>query len=156
MFLGGLWHGAAWNFVLWGAYQGTILCIYRYIDEAHVFGNKQASKLVNLFKWFIFFIITCYGWLLFRSHSFSTISHLTKTLIAGFGDFSVNVALPMPAALLGIPLLILIDGLSYFKGDERFYQKMPLIFQGSIYASLCFVLVLGLTNAPTQFIYFAF
>jgi D-alanyl-lipoteichoic acid acyltransferase DltB (MBOAT superfamily) len=29
MLLGGLWHGAAWNFVLWGAYQGAILCAYR-------------------------------------------------------------------------------------------------------------------------------
>jgi alginate O-acetyltransferase complex protein AlgI len=156
MFLGGLWHGAAWNFVLWGTYQGAVLCIYRFLEEAKIIKQKQDSVIIGAFKWLIFFAITCYGWLLFRSHSFGTIARLTKTLISGFGDFSINVALPMPAALLGIPLLIAIDGLAFKIGDDRFYQKLPVFSQGLIFASLCLVLVLGTTNAPVQFIYFTF
>ena len=33
MVLGGLWHGASWNFVIWGTYQGVLLCINRFFSE---------------------------------------------------------------------------------------------------------------------------
>ncbi len=83
MLLGGLWHGAAWNYVLWGAYQGGILCIHRKYLQMRGRSRKPASltaafdvqpgwgrrvavlgyKAVMIG---LFFAVTCYGWLLFR------------------------------------------------------------------------------------------
>jgi len=156
MFLGGLWHGAAWNFVLWGVYHGAILCIYRFIDETRHVTNRVESFIGGLGKGILFFILTCYGWLLFRAHSMSAILKLTTNLFTGFGDFTINVAKPMPAALLGIPLLIIYEIFTYRFKSDKFYQRLSPSLQGFLYASIILVLVLGLRNAPAQFIYFNF
>ena len=74
MILGGLWHGAAWPFVFWGIYQGTLLVIYRWVGELpsarRWVGSleRPASRAVG---WAMMFHLTCYGWLLFRARSAS-------------------------------------------------------------------------------------
>lgn len=45
MLLGGLWHGARWNFVLWGLYQGIILCIHRAWSQLRAAGSAIASRI---------------------------------------------------------------------------------------------------------------
>src|SRR5581483_2075169 len=84
MLLGGLWHGAAWNFVLWGFYQGMLLCLYRLWRE---YRPTERVTVVTAATWtaarslsvkvaanVAFFVCVCYGWLLFRAHSFTQIS----------------------------------------------------------------------------------
>ncbi len=156
MLLGGLWHGAAWNFVLWGLYQGTILCIYRFIAELGHANKRPDTFVTGGLKWLLFFIITCYGWVLFRSPSMGAIIHITKTLITVFGDFALHADKPMPAALLGIPLLVIMEIYSFRAGDEKFYQRIPVPLQGLMYSAMTFILLLGMVNAPAQFIYFRF
>src|SRR5215831_19066788 len=70
MVIGGVWHGAAWNFVLWGAYQGGLLCIYRIWREyrpqkSPAWDHPIAQAGLGVF----FFAIVCYGWILFRAQS---------------------------------------------------------------------------------------
>jgi len=85
MLLGGLWHGAAWNFVLWGAYHGTLLGIYRAL-------GLRTEK--GAYPWWvlglmgiIMFHLTCVGWLLFRAQNVSTISiFLQSIFINPFGS----------------------------------------------------------------------
>ena len=71
MLLGGLWHGAGWNFLIWGAYQGALLCIYRLIGFRTE--QKELSMYSKLFFGFIMFNLTCIGWLLFRAQNVETI-----------------------------------------------------------------------------------
>ena len=83
MVLGGLWHGAGWNFVLWGFYQGTLLCIYRLgkkvFSSIRLLPNSW-STVNSLITTLVFFIFTCYGWLLFRANSFEQIATFTQIL----------------------------------------------------------------------------
>jgi len=68
MLLGGLWHGAAWNFVAWGLFHGSILCIWRPISERRKSAPYEAvgTSSVRVFlRTFAFFQLTCVGWLLF-------------------------------------------------------------------------------------------
>jgi len=73
MVLGGLWHGAAWNFVLWGAYQGLLLGIHRALPKPAVPRHASWTWIVNALKWFVFFHLVNLGWLFFRAESLDQI-----------------------------------------------------------------------------------
>ena len=78
MLLGGLWHGAAWNFVFWGAYHGALLGVYRVIGlrtERHDHA-WWVSGLLGL----LMFQLTCVGWLLFRAQNISTIGLFLESI----------------------------------------------------------------------------
>jgi alginate O-acetyltransferase complex protein AlgI len=82
MVLGGLWHGAAWNFVLWGFYHGALLVGHRYLtDNGWTFtSDTVAGRLVSRV---IMFHAVCYGWLLFRASSVSQIWSFSAALVRG-------------------------------------------------------------------------
>ena len=63
MVLGGLWHGAAWGFVLWGALHGTCLVI------EHQLRGSATCALPAWLRWFIVFHVVVLGWILFRAAS---------------------------------------------------------------------------------------
>jgi D-alanyl-lipoteichoic acid acyltransferase DltB (MBOAT superfamily) len=75
MLLGGLWHGAAWNFVIWGGIHGIWLAIERLL-----FGGKRLlnlegqSKAFLFFRWFLTFHIVVLCWIFFRSQATETLS----------------------------------------------------------------------------------
>ena len=62
MVLGGLWHGAAWTFVLWGAFHGVGLV------AEHALGGRM--RLPGWLRWLVTFHLIVFGWILFRSQSF--------------------------------------------------------------------------------------
>lgn len=155
MILGGLWHGAAWNFVLWGAYQGAILCINRawFLRKGTYRTNNFLYNIVAIL-FFQPFIL--YGWLLFRANSYSQIIDFTKTLL-WLPAFDLGVDLPSLSAIAGIPVLALLDSIEYFnKNDEVYYQNLPIFLRGAFYSAMIFCIFLGLSNAPAEFIYFDF
>lgn len=69
MLLGGLWHGAAWTFVAWGAFHGTIIIATHLLATSTVFaGFAQSQQFLNrLLKWIITFYLVLLGWVLFRA-----------------------------------------------------------------------------------------
>jgi D-alanyl-lipoteichoic acid acyltransferase DltB (MBOAT superfamily) len=71
MLLGGLWHGAGWNFVLWGAYHGLLLCAYRALGIRTE--QKEISFPRQIFLGLVMFNLTCIGWMLFRAQNIQTI-----------------------------------------------------------------------------------
>ena len=74
MVLGGLWHGAAWNFVFWGVFHGFILCIYKLISIKNFIKSK-------IFRVLIMFHLTCISWVLFRCESINHIFHIFRTMV---------------------------------------------------------------------------
>jgi alginate O-acetyltransferase complex protein AlgI len=163
MVLGGLWHGAAWNFVLWGFYQGGILCLYRAIagdpkdrPEPGETGPPLARRVRFLASLGVFFVLTCYGWLLFRAGSLGQVATFTRTLLFDLGGGAALLSKPTLAALLGLPVLILFECLEYRAGVRDHYRRWPAPARGAFYAVLVTILLMGLSNAPAQFIYFQF
>ncbi len=152
MLLGGLWHGAAWNFVLWGAFHGGILCVHRLASG----GRVAARGSWHYPKMLLFFALTCYGWLLFRANSFEQIASFTQTLVTGANALSLSIHPPTFAALIGLPVLFLLEAFEYARGDHLHYRGLPPWARGALYAALIFVILLGTSNEPTQFIYFQF
>ncbi len=79
MVLGGLWHGAAWNFALWGLYHGLLLSVYRAL-------NLRTER--GAYRWWtlgamglLMFHFTCIGWLLFRAQNVETIGIFLESII---------------------------------------------------------------------------
>jgi alginate O-acetyltransferase complex protein AlgI len=162
MTLGGLWHGAAWNFVAWGIYQGALLSVHRALMGAHSRTGEGTKR--GLFAWLlrivrivVFFQVVCYGWLLFRANSFSQITEFTGRL-AGYIDAPVALTMPIPplGTLLGIVFLFVWDLLIERSGNVQFYARWPSIIRASLYAGMIYLFAFGATTATSTFIYFQF
>jgi len=64
MLIGGLWHGASWNFVIWGGYHGVALGI-----ERVVYGRQERRGIVRIPLAILTFLIVCVGWVFFRART---------------------------------------------------------------------------------------
>ena len=87
MLLGGLWHGAAWTFVIWGALHGTALLIHReWIRLTE--GLKWAARAMRSLAWPITIYAVCVAWIFFRAHDLNSAGTILKqfTLFHGSGN----------------------------------------------------------------------
>jgi D-alanyl-lipoteichoic acid acyltransferase DltB (MBOAT superfamily) len=90
MVLGGLWHGAAWTFVLWGAFHGLGLCL------EHLLGSRWVRVPVWL-RWVVTFHLICFGWILFRSQGLDVVGSFLSRLF----DWG-------PATLWSVPVVVAV------------------------------------------------
>src|SRR4051812_20491918 len=109
MVLGGLWHGAAWTFVLWGVYHGALLIAYRNAERLAAVRRwvTAPSPLASLTSWAVMFHLTCLGWLIFRARSAAQLGHLAGSVAFNFAPQSIDVqGLLVPLLLYTTPLLV--------------------------------------------------
>lgn len=155
MILGGLWHGAAWNYVLWGLYHGMLLSTHRVLVSK--FGAANDTRAIALIKMVGFSVFALYGWLLFRARSLEQVAIQTTTLFTGRGGFEIEAARPALSAVVGIILLVVWEIAQYRRaGDARFYRVLPTPVTGFAVALMLFLILMGTSNEPAQFIYFQF
>ena len=163
MVLGGLWHGAAWNFVLWGIYQGGLLVLHRAFFGRHTVSKEGvgsgalgiAGRLLGIA---VFFQVVCYGWLLFRARSFEQIVSFTAKLgqirLSDFASLAMP-DIPVPA-IAGMVFLLVWDIAIENSGNVRFYEPWPRLGRAGLYASMIYLFAFGATTGTTAFIYFQF
>ena len=88
--LSGLWHGAAWNFVLWGAFHGLFICLDKLLkvrgERLEVRGKNHLSTLTSQLSTFL---IVTLGWVLFRVEDIGAVGGFYKALFAFRGGASV-------------------------------------------------------------------
>ena len=68
MLLGGIWHGAAWKFVMWGALHGGGLAVERMLEPW--LGPRPASPLARVVSVLVVFHFVCLAWIFFRAEDF--------------------------------------------------------------------------------------
>ncbi|HEX3863810.1 MAG TPA: MBOAT family protein [Stellaceae bacterium] len=101
MLLGGIWHGAGWKFVAWGALHGGGLAIERMLEP--LIGRRAQSPLAKLVATFVVFHFVCLAWIFFRAEDFE----VARLYLAGFGagwHDGVQQAKPFTVALIAIGL----------------------------------------------------
>jgi D-alanyl-lipoteichoic acid acyltransferase DltB (MBOAT superfamily) len=158
MILGGLWHGAAWNFVAWGLYHGLLLVGHRLatptLERAGRFtvGWLRAPWLLTRIA--LMFGLTCYGWLLFRAKSFGQIAHMTASLAHPLARFPWDTA--WQVAELSAPI-VLVQIIQYRTGRLDFLQLpwIPAAARAAVYSLLVYYTVFH-GAAPKAFVYFQF
>lgn len=80
MVLGGLWHGAAWTFVLWGSLHGAVLALERWLGGRKPVAETEPPGWATWWRRLLIFHIVCLGWVLFRSDSLGTATSVLSRL----------------------------------------------------------------------------
>ena len=167
MLLGGLWHGAAWNFVAWGAFQGAVQVIQRRLGlRRAASGEAGAGTAVSgpvgwgwirhLLAVVLFFQVTAYGWLLFRATSFEQILGFSARIVTAPLQSGGLVAAPPVPALCGMAFVLLWDLCAERAGRQVFYRDWPLVARALLWAGMIYLLAFGATSATSGFIYAQF
>jgi D-alanyl-lipoteichoic acid acyltransferase DltB (MBOAT superfamily) len=154
MVVGGLWHGAAWTFVLWGFYHGSLLVLHRVISPLSKRVLPERSVPARIVSIVIMFLFTCYGWLLFRASSLEQIRVMTEALMHPLDHVDGNTALTV--FLISSPVLV-IQLVQYLSRRLDFldFPWMPATARAVCYSVFTyFVLFRG--GEPQAFIYFQF
>jgi D-alanyl-lipoteichoic acid acyltransferase DltB (MBOAT superfamily) len=99
MLIGGLWHGAGWTFVAWGAIHGTALVAERWWRERPGFVEHRPTTLRRAWHRFATFQVVCVAWIFFRADSFSDAWELIVRLFTAWGEPSPLVTLGVLAAI---------------------------------------------------------
>ena len=155
MFLGGLWHGANWTFILWGLYHGALLITYKELAKYFKIDNQYSFKEIkHVLHIIIFFQLTCLGWIFFRAESINDVCQLFTQLIFNF-SFSDDTF-----GMLGLILFFVFPIFLYEVWDEK--KKFNSFKDRSsssllIFSNYCFLMIV-LFKAPSfqDFIYFQF
>ncbi|MBK5223886.1 MAG: MBOAT family protein [Acidimicrobiia bacterium] len=92
MLLGGLWHGAAWTFVIWGALHGGFLVAERVIS-ARWEPRGFDERLVKAGQWLLTFHLVCFGWIFFRAETLTDAIDVIEQILVGGGTGSLVTAL---------------------------------------------------------------
>jgi D-alanyl-lipoteichoic acid acyltransferase DltB (MBOAT superfamily) len=156
MLLGGLWHGAAWNFVIWGAFHGLILVAYRRFERVDMHADPwsgQYSHLAVRGKMLLMFGLTLLGWLIFRSTSVEQIAYMLSHIsLAPSGQ-----SLRLLAKLIFFALpLALVQLYQYRTRDLLILTKLPIVARVLLYSfMLTWIFVFGVRES-IEFIYFQF
>ncbi|HVL67129.1 MAG TPA: MBOAT family protein [Vicinamibacterales bacterium] len=158
MLLGGLWHGAAWTFVLWGAYQGLLLVIYRAAERVPLVRAWTCGPgaIARITSWAVMFHLTCYGWLIFRARSVDQIGDMTWRLVAHFQPFAVDLPQLLVPLVLYLTPLALVHALEARRDDLLIVPKLPLVVRYSLYAATFYLTMLFGNFGGSEFIYFQF
>ncbi len=152
MLVGGLWHGPAWTYVIWGAYQGLILSLHRtYVSWR---GERRHSHLSRVACIAGNFLLTGYGMFIFRATSWEQTCNATAAIF--HFQFRPDF-LPLLLKLLPYCGLILLMETPVFlsKNPWFFVRRRPIIVAAVFLFLFYLILIMGVTGGD-QFIYFAF
>ena len=154
MVLGGLWHGAAWTFVFWGAYHGGLLATHQWrVRRGDT--ERPTGRIDVLRRRAVTFALVCVGWVFFRADSMDTAFSLLRRLITGWwtpSEFVTPLVVVMVAGMLVLQFWPRGFGLWLQSGLSRL-KPAPL---GIVFALALLVIVILGPSGVAPFIYFQF
>lgn len=167
MTISGLWHGAAWHFVIWGLFHGALIAVNHVTRRSRPpipeipGGPGLVPTPMILVRMAITFAIVCAGWVLFRAESMPEASYIYVRIAGGVLDpsFYGNLLALMIQQLPSVLLLVLFVGVEWFGRFE--WNPLPLpresiMMRWGLYTVVVWVLVLFGTQHGGEFIYFQF
>lgn len=152
MLLGGLWHGAAWRFVVWGALHGVALVCHK---EWSKLWDKQSlmHKTAKIWGVFLTFYWVCLTWIFFRANSFMDALTVVKAYV--FFQAPGNQQLE-PRLWLILPGLVALHWLTAQTSWPRFIDRLPNRVFSISYGCMASFLMLFMPTGYAPFIYFQF
>jgi D-alanyl-lipoteichoic acid acyltransferase DltB (MBOAT superfamily) len=149
MLLGGFWHGAGWNWILWGAMQGGMMCGERALNISEKPPKSLPWKLV---RWLVTFHLVCASWILFRARDLTQAGEIFKRILTrADGDVFVD-----HRPLVYLAILLLADVLGMRMRMQGMLNQRPALARWATYGAVAlFVLTFQRASNP-EFIYFQF
>lgn len=156
MLISGLWHGASWNFVLWGGYHATLILGYRLVSP-YVPASLRTSRLGHVLAVALMFGFTVFGWLLFRETDVTRIFRLlTLNPLGGTPDqWVVTVVMLAITVVTALPLIVALL-LQRFVLPRIEPSPWYLPVQTTTWAAFAISLYVFVRMDAADFIYFQF
>lgn len=169
--LSGMWHGASWNFFLWGALHGAFLCLgVLYRKWRHIPKGQQKTPSIwgRMLRMLLVFVIVDFAWIFFRANQFSdavyVIDNMFRGLQFGIGYLKESLlAMGFTKATLALAFLLLavlwiIDICNWKKPIEIAMgeQKTWLRWAGYVALTVIVIVCIMFTSQSQNFIYFQF
>jgi len=163
MLLGGLWHGAAWRFILWGGLHGVALAVHKFVmNHFGRFFKKEGKEMSPLRRaWGVIFTfhVVCFGWIFFRADSVQVGLDVLKQICTYFRP---EVFMQFVTGYTGIFVALVVGYVLHFI-PARMENKIkdmvtysPLLLQ-ALYLILAIFIVAQVKSAGiVPFIYFQF
>jgi alginate O-acetyltransferase complex protein AlgI len=146
MVLGGLWHGAAWTFVLWGAFQGLGLV------AEHALAGR--FRLPGWLRWLVTFHLIVFGWVLFRAQSLADVGTFLSRL--GVASHPTLWTAPVLAAIVIVLGLQLVPANPLERLQVWIERRRPLVMGAGLAAVVAFAGATVPSQGVPPFIYFRF
>ena len=153
MLLGGLWHGASWTFVLWGAYHGAMLIVYRLLNLRPE--DKNYPRWANALLWALMIHLTCLGWLLFRAKNMTTVSVFLQSILLHPHGSAAALAALKDLLFFGW-FLILFQVVQYRMNELDPMSRWHWFVRLNVWVIVVMSLVALASTEGKEFIYFAF
>ncbi|WP_395652498.1 MBOAT family O-acyltransferase [Brevundimonas sp.] len=155
MLLGGLWHGAAWTFVIWGAIHGSILVIYRLTgidDLLKRFTTWPAKWAVTAILWASTMVLVVLAWTFFRAPSVGSAVHVLGEAM-GFDGYNWSTFQPVVAYI--IPLVV-VEAWQRWSGNIEVLNSRPFLVRYTMVMATVLAILSLSADRSQPFIYFNF
>lgn len=157
MVIGGLWHGASWMYVLWGAYHGMLLVIHKWLRGwwklPQSLVGRPEIKLVNMA---VTFVLVVAGFTIFRAPSLETAADIWQQIVSAFHP---EVASQFVDGYLLIVIALTAGYIAHMTpkawtdGTARIFVESPATIQAVILALIIFIVVQTRQSELVPFIY---
>ena len=161
MIIGGLWHGASWNFLIWGALHGGYLIIYRTFERKFPslkdsnFLKSKKIKIISILttQYFVFL-----AWLAFRVEDINELSYVMyKYVIIDFAtDATIQIMSHNKLPIFLIIGFFILNYISYKKDITRIISELKIRYWILILFVIMTLILLFYDPFPEEFIYFRF
>jgi alginate O-acetyltransferase complex protein AlgI len=159
-FVSGIWHGANWTFVFWGALHG----LYIVLSRLTLGKRDQLAQKLRISPWivqasrmFITYHLVWFSWIYFRAQSLGQANQImAKIFSQPWGKLFIPAADQMVYALMALMILLSVEVYQEKFRMVAAFKRFPVAVRWTAYAFLCVVILLiGVYNG-SQFIYFQF
>jgi len=154
MLIGGLWHGANWTFVIWGAIHGGVLAVERYFMGRDERAGQSPDGMARWLRRLLIFHIVCFAWVFFRAQSLGSAISLLGGAATWRWQPEYTTATILVAAFASI--LFALDILIEARQEEYLFQKQSEWTRVAAAAGVVLALLLLTANQANAFIYFQF
>jgi D-alanyl-lipoteichoic acid acyltransferase DltB (MBOAT superfamily) len=158
MLLGGLWHGAAWTFVVWGFFHSLVLIVHRLLEPiaARLQPRGLAGHLWYLVRVLFFFHVLCAGGMIFRCQSVTQIRQMAASILGHLVPVT-PLGVYYGLQVLGcIALVVFVQVLQKRSGDVVSLSAFPQPVRVPLLLLIFYLLVIWGEYGAMEFIYFQF
>ena len=151
MLLGGLWHGASWNFLIWGGYHGVLLSVERMLGRKHF----ERSRWLYPLRALLTFVLVCVGWVFFRSSDLGQSGYVIGQMFTGEAKGTIQ-AIPLWLRYLTIGSFLFAALEERFAWFDRLPKAPAWAYAATMILLLFCITLFGLTEKTVPFVYFQF
>jgi alginate O-acetyltransferase complex protein AlgI len=175
MALGGLWHGASWNFVIWGVYHGLALIVHREFSQwrstqawfVDLLKQPVPAKVWHYTAMLLTFHAVCIGWVFFRIQNIGAAFTMVRRMVTLRPFFSMpspehflvmkpDLPVVVPVVMIMVAILMIANWPVSSLNEKGAFTKMPAFVQAAYCAVVILAIITFLPDNSQPFIYFQF